>query len=347
MVIVYAALLVLALIGAKVSIKKFNTAEYLSMDSTNTVRGFFIMLIFLSHFMQYYTYKNPIDIYGGNISRTLGQMIVVMFMFYSGYGVCESVKRKGNGYVKSFPKNRVFKTLLHFDIAMLIYFILSLIMELNYPAQRVLLALIGWESIGNSNWYIFAVLVLYLLTWVAFSIFRKNRYLAAVLTTALIGIYIAVIYNFKEYWWYDTVLCYAAGMWYSLGKEKIEKLLTKNNIIWLILAVALAVGWWYAHKFRVIPALRVVEAIVFALFVIVLSLKISINNKPLAWLGKHTFEIYVLMRIPMKLLHIWGLKEFNLYLYFFASLAATLVLCVLFSMLLKGVDKLVFKPKKV
>ncbi len=346
MVIVYAALLVLALIGSKVSVKKFNTAEYLSMNSTNTVRGFFIMLIFLSHFMQYYTYANPIDIYGGNISRTLGQMIVVMFMFYSGYGVCESVKRKGGGYVKSFPKNRVFKTLLHFDIAMLIYFILSLILKLNYPAQRVLLALIGWESIGNSNWYIFAVLVLYLLTWVAFSIFRKNRYFAAVLTTALIGVYIAVIYNFKEYWWYDTVLCYAAGMWYSLGKDKIEKLLTKNNVIWLILAVALAVGWWYVHKFRVVPALRVVEAIVFSLLVIVLSLKISINNKPLEWLGKHTFEIYVLMRIPMKLLHLWGLKEINLYLYFFASLAATLVICVLFSMLLKAVDKLVFKPKK-
>lgn len=342
----YAALLVLALIGSKVSVKKFNTAEYLSMNSTNTVRGFFIMLIFLSHFMQYYTYTNPIDIYGGNISRTLGQMIVVMFMFYSGYGVCESVKRKGGGYVKSFPKNRVFKTLLHFDIAMLIYFILSLILKLNYPAQRVLLALIGWESIGNSNWYIFAVLVLYLLTWVAFSIFRKNRYFAAVLTTALIGVYIAVIYNFKEYWWYDTVLCYAAGMWYSLGKDKIEKLLTKNNVIWLILAVALAVGWWYAHKLRVVPALRVVEAIVFALLVVVLSLKISINNKPLEWLGKHTFEIYVLMRIPMKLLHLWGLKEINLYLYFFASLAATLVICVLFSMLLKAVDKLVFKPKK-
>ena len=87
MVIVYAALVVLALVGARVSVKKFNTAEYLSMDSTNSVRGFFIMLVFLSHFMQYYTYENSIDIYGGYVSRTLGQMIVVMFMFYSGYGV--------------------------------------------------------------------------------------------------------------------------------------------------------------------------------------------------------------------------------------------------------------------
>lgn len=305
------------------------------------------MLIFLSHFMQYYTYKNSIDVYGGNISRTLGQMIVVMFMFYSGYGVCESVKRKGNGYVRSFQKNRVLKTLLHFDIAMLIYYILSLFLEQNYSLSRVLLALIGWESIGNSNWYIFAVLILYLLTWVAFSIFKNNRYLAAALTTALIGVYIAVIYNFKEYWWYDTVLTYAAGMWYSLFKDKIERILTKNNIIWFVAVAVTAVGWWYLHKFRVLPALRIVEALVFALFAVVLSLKISVNNKLVSWLGKHTFEIYVLMRIPMKLLHIWGLKEYNLYLYFFASLAATLVLSALFSLLLRSVDKLIFKPKKI
>ena len=142
------------------------------------------------------------------------------------------------------------------------------------------------------------------------------------------------------------MLCYAAGMWYSLGKDKFEKLFAKNNIIWLVAAVALAVGWWYAHKFRVVPALRVVEAIVFALLVIVLSLKISINNKPLAWLGKHTFEIYVLMRIPMKLFGIWGLSAYNLYVYFAATLAATLVLSFLFSKLLNGIDKLLFKTKK-
>ncbi|MBQ8026736.1 MAG: acyltransferase family protein, partial [Clostridia bacterium] len=219
MVFVYAALLVLTLIGSKLRIKSFNTDSYLSMDSTNTVRGFFMMLIFLSHFMQYYAYTQPLDLLGGKISRTLGQMIVVMFMFYSGYGVCESVKRKGTGYIKTFPKNRVLKTLIHFDIAILIYFILSLILGAGYPAKQVILAFIGWESIGNSNWYIFAVIILYLLTWVSFTVFRKNKILAVLLTTVLIGGYIAVICNFKEYWWYDTVLCYAAGLWYSLYKE--------------------------------------------------------------------------------------------------------------------------------
>ena len=135
--------------------------------------------------MQYYTYTSEFDKLGGNVSRTLGQMIVVMFMFYSGYGIGESVKRKGMGYIKSFPKNRVLKTLLHFDVAILIYFILSLILELNYPSGQVALAFIGWTSIGNSNWYIFAVIILYVITWIAFSIFRKNKVAAAAGVTLL------------------------------------------------------------------------------------------------------------------------------------------------------------------
>lgn len=316
------------------------------MDSTNAVRGVFMVLIFLSHFMQYYTYTSEFDKLGGNVSRTLGQMIVVMFMFYSGYGIGESIKRKGTGYIKPFPKNRVLKTLLHFDVAILIYFILSLILELDYPADQVALAFIGWTSIGNSNWYIFAVIILYIITWVAFSVFGKNKIAAAAGVTLLTVVYIVVMSFFKEYWWYDTVLCYAAGLWYSLFKEKLENLLTKHNAVWLVITAASAVGWWFSHTYRVIVPMRILEAILFALMVIALSLKVSIRNKPLMWLGKHTFEIYILMRMPMKLLALWGLKDINVYLYLAASFVATVVLCVLFSYLLKGIDKLIFKPKK-
>lgn len=346
MVFVYAALLVLALIGAKFSFRSFNTKEYLSMDSTNAVRGVFMILIFLSHMMQYYVYTEEIDVLGGTVSRALGQMIVVMFMFYSGYGIGESVKRKGSAYIKSFPVNRVLKTWLHFAIGVFVYYVLSLILGVKYPAGQIWLSFIGWTSIGNSNWYIFAVVILYIITWVAFSLAKKNKYIAAGIVTALTVVYIVVMYFFKENWWFDTVLCYAAGLWYSLGKEKIEKVLTKNNFIWIIVFVAGAVGWWYSHFCRTLPAMRILEAVSFTLAVVMLSLKVSIRSKPLVWVGKYTFEIYILMRIPMKLFGIWGLSAYNLYVYFAATLAATLVLSFLFSKLLNVIDKLLFRTKK-
>ena len=344
MIFVYAALLVLSLIGLKVSFR--HTDRYLSMDSTNTVRGIYIMLIFLSHFMQYYTYTEPIDKMGGNISKMFGQMIVVMFMFYSGYGIGEAYKRKGHAYIKSFPKHRILKTFVHFEIAILLYFVLSLILHSGYSAKRVLLSFIGWESIGNSNWYIFAVIILYILTWVAFSIARKDKIYAAVLVTAFTFVYIVIIANFRDKWWFDTALCYPAGLWYSFLKDKFEKLLARNNVVWFVLLLMSAVVWWWSHFYRGDSISRIVEALVFVLFSVLVTLKFTPCNKLLAWLGKHTFEIYILMRMPMKLLELCGLKEYNLYLYFFASLAATVLLSALFSKMLNGFDKLVFRAKK-
>ena len=40
--------------------------------------------------------------------------------------------------------------------------------------SRILLSLIGWKSIGNSNWYMFDILLLYVLTYVAFKVTKKQ-----------------------------------------------------------------------------------------------------------------------------------------------------------------------------
>ena len=39
---------------------------------------------------------------------------MAMFLFYSGYGVYESIKRKGTPYIDNFSKNRLLKTFIEF-----------------------------------------------------------------------------------------------------------------------------------------------------------------------------------------------------------------------------------------
>ena len=150
-------------------------AAYLSPDRTTSIKGIFVLLVFLSHANNYllsmpaYT-ADVLNQPYVNFQSHLGQGVVVMFLFYSGYGVMESIKKKGALYVHAIPKRRILKTLLHFDIAVLLYLFLDL--ALGTLARRspltVLLAFTGWTSLGNSNWYIFAVLMLYLFTFVAF-----------------------------------------------------------------------------------------------------------------------------------------------------------------------------------
>jgi len=90
----------------------------------------------------------------------MDQLVVCMFLFYSGYGIMESFKIKEN-YVNQLPKNRIFKTLFNFDFAVLIYMLLYVFFQhKEIGLKKVLLSFIGWESFGNSNWYIFSIFVL-------------------------------------------------------------------------------------------------------------------------------------------------------------------------------------------
>ena len=110
------------------------------------------------------------------IDAGLGQMLVVMFLFYSGYGVMESIKTKGSKYVDSIPRKRVLTTLLNFDVAVLVYLLLDISLGIRYSACDTELAFTGWTSIGNSNWYIFVIILCYLITYISHRIVKQDAF---------------------------------------------------------------------------------------------------------------------------------------------------------------------------
>ena len=172
-------------------------SNYLSVETTSTIKGIFVVLIFASHFSSYVQYQAFYDTSLKNVCSFLGQLIVIPFLFYSGYGVYESFKKKGETYIRNFPKRRIFKVLLHFDLAVLIYFIINQITGIEYPLQQTLLSLIAWEDIGNSNWFIFAILLTYLFTYIAFSITTKPLK-GITIITILTLFYIVILYFAKK-----------------------------------------------------------------------------------------------------------------------------------------------------
>lgn len=143
--------------------------DYLTVPNTTSIKGIFAVLILLSHLRSYGVFASEIDL-GSNVLKILGQMIVVMYFFYSGFGIAEQYRKKGEEYSQAFPRRRILKTLLHFDVAVLLYIIIQFVLGNHYRISEYLLSLIGWTSVGNSNWFVFDILVLYLLTWIAFRV---------------------------------------------------------------------------------------------------------------------------------------------------------------------------------
>lgn len=145
---------------------------YIGKDQCNAIKGISILLVFCGHIMQYitpsgYVYDSIGDKILIPILNFMGQLVVVMFLFYSGYGVQESIRRKGIDYVKQMPKRRLLATLLNFDVAVFSFLLLDLALGINYKTSSFILAFTGWESIGNSNWYIFVILILYFMHYLS------------------------------------------------------------------------------------------------------------------------------------------------------------------------------------
>lgn len=350
MLVVYAILFSLALWRMKFAGKSFFTEESFSRDVTDSIKGIFIWLVFLSHFASYVVYSAKIDVFGHKISLILGQLIVACFLFYSGYGVMEAIKKRGSDYVKLFPKNRVLKTLIHFDIAVVLFLIVAVIVGKEYPLGKIIMSFFGWEAIGNSNWYIFVVIVLYLLTWIAFTLIKSHIKLAAALVTMLTFGLIVFLKFTKQSHWYDTALCYVLGMWISIFKNEFFKLATKNNLVWLccIAVSGLVFGGLYIIDFSsgVLAFARMLALpLIFCLVIAVFLTKFKISNPVLAWSGRYTFELYILQRIPMILFKYFGLANVNIYLYFVACLVATVLIALGFRYCLNKVDGVLFKKK--
>lgn len=277
-----------------------------------------------------------------------GQLIVVMFLTYSGYGIMESVKRKGNGYVNGFMRKRVLKTLVHFDIAVALFLIVALWFEHEYAPINYILCWTGWLSIGNSNWFVFDIIVLYILAYGTLLVVRRrggSLRLYAWGMMAVSAVFFAVMYKAKpgESWWCDTVLSFPVGMLWSLYREQLEKTLANQRryVLVFIATVLLFVASYWAGR-HVMMIFGAVNSMFFALLVILITMRLRIGNPILNWLGVNAFAIYILQRIPMIIAREAGFHEMPL---FFASVVipATLLIAALFTAATNRIDLKYFR----
>ena len=93
--------LLLFLVFFNIKIKNFNENDLscLSKEQTSSINGIFALIILLAHFISYIPNPSIYDSLVTKIPVFGSQLIVVSFLFYSGYGLMESYKIKGNKYI--------------------------------------------------------------------------------------------------------------------------------------------------------------------------------------------------------------------------------------------------------
>lgn len=161
--------------------------------------------------MTYIDATGTFDLPYVKIQRYLDQMVVSMFFFYSGFGIMEQIKHRGGAYIGTIPKKRFPQLLLNMDICVVLFIILNTAIGQTFGAKQILLSLIGWESVGNSNWYIFVMLALYVVTYLSFLIIKRKA------TRKL------------SFWVYALQPCFPFCLFLQLQRAKPAMLLVRHS----------------------------------------------------------------------------------------------------------------------
>ncbi|WP_251441099.1 hypothetical protein [Veillonella intestinalis] len=272
----------------------------------------------------------------------MGQLIVAPFLFYSGYGMMYSIRKKGELYVKAIPWGRIGKTIIHFDIAVFFYLIIQIIYG-KYPTiEHTLKSFVAYKSLGNSDWYIFAILTMWCLTYLVFNFIPLNNYKRLGILFVLVLLEMYVLSAKKPTWWYDTMLCYVFGMYYCLVKIRIEVFLKSNfkyTVLFSLLVVIFVMSGQYKANFIVYE----IWILSFVALILLLTMKFEFRSKVLLFLGTYLFEIYIFMRIPMMILK--PVFKGHNYLYLIACFVITMVLAIIMHKFYQMIDKKLINKK--
>ncbi len=314
--------------------------NYCDKDPTTAIKGLFALIIFFSHCRGYLQLEPTLtNRLFNQFFLYLDQSMVALYFFYSGYGICESLKRK-EGYRNRFLKHRFLKTLLHFDLAVLLFVIASFIPPIThiYPLKNYLLCWTGWESVGNSNWFMFAILALYLIAYGAMWIRGGWMAIKVLLPTALL--WILLFWSHKgDHWWYDTLITFPLGMLYAQLKPRIDQALHRPATWWATL-VGLTLVYVIMHHLIGVDKWGIVSCL-FCLMIVVGTMKVQIGNPVLKWVGIHAFAIYILQRLPMNLLSDWGISP-QTAVFVPCAIIATFLLAAGFTWATDHIDKKLF-----
>lgn len=355
-------LVLLLLLGARVSGHKEWQPEPLSLETSKQIQGFSAVTIIIHHLSQELA-EGAGDI---GFFQDLGVLFVGIFFFFSGYGLYTSLKTKEN-YLKGFLGKRLAAVLIPFYVCNIIFVVNSCITGAKYKPLQLFYRLSGWLLLNGHMWYIVEIVILYL-AFFLFYRFIKNRTVATVLMSVFVLLMMAgslmlchgkdfeCRYWFMGEWWYNASFLFVIGIIVSKHSDGIRKIARKGYVIFLLVFGFLTVflggktkhalttwSYWsetpgkdpaYLDKIRCL-SVQLPWIIVFVCFVLLLMMKVKFGNPVLKFLGSISLELY--------LIHNLFLTGFKGKIVKVLSPSMYILLTVLFSIgfavVISGVDK--------
>ena len=278
--------------------------------------------------------------------------MVSMFLFYSSFGIYESIKNKGINYVKTLPKKGII-LFIKTEIIILIFLLSNLLLGIKTTLYNYFLSIIFKSSLGNSNWFAFTIISFYFYSFLSFRFIKKSRYYyLGIINISLLSVFhFYFVYNYyypKVNHAVDNTLSFLFGFFYSLLKRNIEKIIMKNDIFYYgILSIYIIIYYnCYSYKFRTIWIISITNAI-FSCITVFISMKVRFENEFLTLLNAHSYSIYLFQRLVMRFIYIKQYFKNNEFIRFFFEFSIILFISITFDQYISFIDKIFNKKNSL
>lgn len=236
-----------------------------------------------------YYFHTSIDGMYSTFFKYVGQLIVVPFLFYSGYGIVEKIKEDPK-YILTFATHRILPLYLNFIVALVCYIFIWFLAGGVITPYKLLKSIFLQFSFGNPTWFLFATFYLYVVTVLVFRWCSRRMYRAMYLIM-LCAVYMYCMRS-RPTFWYNTIFAYAYGAVVSMYKQNIG-VFVERHFKGIMIICALLFVFLKALSCDMWGIIDNLAAIAFISVVVLVTCKFKISNPVIRWTGSHVFPIYM------------------------------------------------------
>jgi len=293
--------------GTKIAPRGTFNEDYLSIKNTNALRGMCALIVAMQHTCAYQHDKWTAPF------LYIGFLCTSIFFFLSGYGLMYGTENKRR-YLQNFLKKRLLTVLIPYLFANVIYLCIRQALGLEISLNQFAEMYKKGEPYVSFSWFIISIMYFYVMFYVAFNIFKRNIAVFLMIPGSILYMHLVKSIGF-DYHWYTTAFCFAGGViWYHY-RNTLTEIARRQGFLKILLMFSITIALLFATFKNVYfyIAGSNITALCFQVVVMLCLQKIRIHNFVLEYLGKISFEFYILHGIVIKIFNEYLVLHGSLY----------------------------------
>ncbi|MCD7825544.1 MAG: acyltransferase family protein, partial [Clostridiaceae bacterium] len=324
--------------------KSINESEYLSIETTTSLRGIFALVIVLHHMSEITQ--------GGRLFCLLvhaGYLVVSVFFFFSGYGLMTGLLKKGNEYLSVFWIKRILYIFTIYFIITIMYVAEYSLLGKSYSPLQIFMSFFNGAPIAANSWYMIIQILYYIFFWISFKC-CNHRYWLGILILLILQFIQTLILILLQYpaIWYMSGFAFSVGVFWAFKKDEIDQLLTLHffkimliviSLFLIFTGLPLILEYIYEEQGFARICCRILSTSLFSILVAITGRKIRFKFKIWMFLGKISLEIYLIHGGVYQILRSEYCWIENEALWTIMTIIISIVLSMIFNIFFKWIKK--------